>query len=136
MEKILRLWKPLLEKWISSAILHSVGALTPTACLSSILSGQEFPWLAYVDGEIKGFGLTQLLRWQEGTLTARVTCLAGKQFTVWKDTAIEEFEKWAGAYDAEGLEILGRPGFKPFLESVGYETVQYLYVKRVQNGRQ
>ena len=106
----------------------SIGHLKDT-----ILKGENqlFMMFGSDDGEsYKVFGVfvtrvTQLPNYKQ----AEVILLRGVKRDLWQKEAAEMIENFAIQHDCKKIAVHARPGWQPFLKTMGWQVKRYLYTK-------
>lgn len=69
-------------------------------------------WVGHSNGDIIYAGISRVVTYHTGKRVAEIVYLAGKDARKWAMDHIETMEKWAIANHCDGINIIGREGWK------------------------
>ena len=125
-EAIPELW-PAVEPMLFKAVIRSGGRFTTEDLYHDLICGVQTLWLALDDSNIIGCATVKVQLYPTGLMTLSYEYLAGEDVRRWMRQAQEVMISYAKEYGCTKIEIIGRQGWKPLLEQLGWRQTNVQY---------
>lgn len=115
------------EPMLHKAVARSNGRYNTEELFHEIIDGDQTLWLALDDVNIIGCATIKVLRYPTGLITLSYEYLAGEDVRKWMHQAQEVMISYAKEFGCTKIEIIGRQGWKPLLEQLGWRQTNVQY---------
>ena len=128
METILALLGKHIEKVIEE---YAHGEMTLISVKRLLHAGTFQLWLAMDEGQIKGWGITEVVQYPE-LRRIRFVFLGGIDFDEWSRELTPTIEEWAKSFGATEIEAWTRPGFYKKLSKQGFKKAYDVLLRTIE----
>ena len=110
------------RRMLTPAVERSSGRHTMDSVMAAIYSGYNALWFAFNDdGEAVGALVTEIEAYPNRTMLNLIFC-GGDDLEDWHGQMLELLERYGRANGCDGMELIGRYGWKKFLQRHGWEA--------------
>lgn len=110
------------RKMLAPAVERSGGRHTVDSVMASIYGGYNALWFAFNDdGKSVGALVTEIETYPNRTMLNLIFC-AGDDLEDWHEEMLDILEKYGRDNGCDGMELIGRYGWKKFLQKHGWEA--------------
>ena len=119
------------KPYFDKAVARTRGRLVTDDLLRQVLVGESQLWVAFDDeqeNKIKGIVVTTIKNYPHKRMVDMTFC-AGEQLDSWCDLVFNLVEEWAINNNLDGMEFVGRAGWRKVLAKHGMRETYRLFEK-------
>ena len=131
-------WWPLVANFVSSALEHSKGEISPAGVREAVRRGTMQMWLVLniepEPPEVLAGCVTQIVDY-ESMSTLRIVILGGSRLNDWADKLIAVLDAFGKEQGVTYMEAIGRRGFERKIHRFGFKPTYVVFFRSLNNGQ-